>query len=78
MRDGSVESSIQQDLPCEPRAARGDLERQRAFLGHRIGGAAVVEANAASGAGIYGCDPRGVLEVLRVATVKIGEAGRLA
>ena len=33
-------------------------------------GAAIVEANQASGAGIYGCDPRGVLEVLRAATVK--------
>jgi hypothetical protein len=33
-------------------------------------GAAVVEANTASGAGIYGCDPRDVLEVLRAATVK--------
>jgi hypothetical protein len=32
-------------------------------------GPAVVEANEASGAGFYGCDPRGVLEVLRVATV---------
>jgi hypothetical protein len=32
-------------------------------------GAAVVEANEASGAGIYGCDPRDVLEVLRAATV---------
>ena len=41
-------------------------------------GPAVVEANAASGAGIYGCDPRDVLEVLRAATVKTGEAGRLA
>jgi hypothetical protein len=41
-------------------------------------GPAVVEANAASGAGIYGCDPRDVLEVLRGATVKTGEAGQLA
>jgi hypothetical protein len=32
-------------------------------------GAAVVEANEASGAGIYGCDPRDVLEVLLAATV---------
>jgi hypothetical protein len=32
-------------------------------------GAAVVEANEASGAGIYGCDPRDVLEVLRAATI---------
>jgi hypothetical protein len=32
-------------------------------------GPAVVEANTASGAGIYGCDPREVLEVLRGATV---------
>lgn len=32
-------------------------------------GAAVVEANEASGAGIYGCDPRDVLEVLRAAMV---------
>jgi hypothetical protein len=32
-------------------------------------GPAVVEANTASGAGIYGCDPRDVLEVLRAATV---------
>ncbi len=34
-------------------------------------GAAIVEANEASGSGIYGCDPRGVLEVLRAATIKI-------
>ena len=40
-------------------------------------GPAVVEANAASGAGIYGCDPRDALEVLRVATSKTGEVGRL-
>jgi hypothetical protein len=33
-------------------------------------GAAVVEANEASGAGIYGCDPRDVLEVLRAATIR--------
>ncbi len=33
-------------------------------------GPAVVEANEASGAGIYGCDPRDVLEVLRAATTK--------
>jgi hypothetical protein len=32
-------------------------------------GPAVVEANEASGAGFYGCDPRDVLEVLRAATV---------
>jgi len=32
-------------------------------------GAAVVEANEASGTGIYGCDPLRVLEVLRAATV---------
>jgi hypothetical protein len=36
-------------------------------------GPAIVEANTASGAGIYGCDPREVLEVLRAATVKTGE-----
>jgi hypothetical protein len=36
-------------------------------------GPAVVEANTASGAGIYGCDPRDVLEVLRGATIKTGE-----
>jgi hypothetical protein len=41
-------------------------------------GPAVVEANTASGAGIYGCDPREVLEILRGATVQTGEAGRLA
>jgi hypothetical protein len=41
-------------------------------------GPAVVEANTASGAGIYGCDPCEVLEVLRAATLKTGEAGRLA
>jgi hypothetical protein len=34
-------------------------------------GAAIVEANEASGSGIYGCDPREVLEVLRAATVKV-------
>ena len=33
-------------------------------------GPAVVEANEASGAGIYGCDPRDVLEVLRAATIE--------
>ena len=38
-------------------------------------GPAVVEANEASGAGIYGCDPRDVLEVLRAATVDAGERG---
>ncbi|MGP0066253.1 MAG: ATP-grasp domain-containing protein [Isosphaeraceae bacterium] len=32
-------------------------------------GPAVVEANTASGAGIYGCDPKDVLVVLRAATV---------
>jgi hypothetical protein len=32
-------------------------------------GPAVVEANQASGAGIYGCDPRDVLDVLRAATI---------
>lgn len=35
----------------------------------RGAGAAVVEANEASGSGIYGCDPQGVLEVLRAATI---------
>lgn len=35
-------------------------------------GPAIVEANVASGAGIYGCDPRDVLEVLRVAITKSG------
>lgn len=39
-------------------------------------GPAVVEANTASGAGIYGCDPGDVLEVLRGATVKTGELER--
>jgi hypothetical protein len=34
-------------------------------------GPAVVEANEASGAGFYGCDPRDVLEVLRAAIIKI-------
>ncbi len=34
-------------------------------------GPAVIEANEASGAGIYGCDPRDVLEVLRAATLKV-------
>jgi hypothetical protein len=33
-------------------------------------GPAVVEANEASGAGFYGCDPRDVLEVLRGATIQ--------
>ncbi len=41
-------------------------------------GPMVVEANTASGSGIYGCDPGHVLEVLRSATVKTGEAGQLA
>ena len=40
-------------------------------------GAAVVEANTASGSGIYGCDPGDVLEILRAATVKSREAERL-
>jgi hypothetical protein len=35
----------------------------------RAAGPAIVEANEASGAGIYGCDPRDVLEVLRGATI---------
>lgn len=35
-------------------------------------GAAVVEANEASAAGLYGCDPQSVLDVLRVATVRSG------
>jgi hypothetical protein len=34
-------------------------------------GAAIVEANVASGSGIYGCDPKDVLEVLRAATIKV-------
>jgi hypothetical protein len=34
-------------------------------------GPAVVEANEASGAGIYGCDPRDVLDVLRAATTAV-------
>jgi len=38
-------------------------------------GPAIVEANEASGAGIYGCDPRDVLEVLRAATIKDGGIG---
>jgi hypothetical protein len=33
-------------------------------------GPAVVEANEASGAGFYGCDPRDVLDVLRGATIQ--------
>ena len=41
-------------------------------------GPAVVEANAASCAGIYGCDPRHVLEVLRAATIQTGATERLA
>ena len=36
-------------------------------------GPAVVEANEASGSGIYGCDPRDVLEVLRAATRRLPE-----
>lgn len=32
-------------------------------------GPAIVEANEASGSGIYGCDPRDVLEVVRAATI---------
>ena len=35
-------------------------------------GPAVVEANEASGAGFYGCDPRDVLEVLRAAIRRVG------
>ncbi len=34
-------------------------------------GAVIVEANEASGAGIYGCDPLNVLEVLRAATIAV-------
>lgn len=37
---------------------------------------AVVEANEASGAGIYGCDPRDVLDVLRAATIRDEDATR--
>ena len=36
-------------------------------------GPAVVEANEASGSGFYGCDPAGVLDVLRAATTQGGE-----
>jgi hypothetical protein len=39
-------------------------------------GAEVVEANEASGAGFYGCDPRDVLEVLRAATSRAGGSTR--
>lgn len=39
-------------------------------------GPAIIEANLASGAGIYGCEPRDVLEVLRAATVGDGGATR--
>jgi ATP-grasp domain, R2K clade family 2 len=39
-------------------------------------GPAIVEANAASGSGIYGCDPRDILEVLRGATVASVESDR--
>lgn len=38
-------------------------------------GAAIVEANPAWGSGLYGCDPRGVLEVLRAATIAGPRAG---
>lgn len=38
-------------------------------------GPAVVEANEASGAGIYGCDPHDVLEVLRAATTRSANRG---
>jgi hypothetical protein len=38
-------------------------------------GPAVVEANEASGAGIYGCDPREVLDVLRAATIRTAKQG---
>jgi hypothetical protein len=34
-------------------------------------GPAIVEANTASGSGIYGCDPKVVLDVLRAATIKV-------
>jgi hypothetical protein len=36
-------------------------------------GPAIVEANPASASGIYGCDPREVLEVLLAATIKVVE-----
>jgi hypothetical protein len=38
-------------------------------------GPAVVEANEASGSGIYSCDPRDVLDVLRAATTANGNDG---
>ncbi|MHC5540396.1 ATP-grasp domain-containing protein [Singulisphaera rosea] len=41
-------------------------------------GPAVVEANEAAGSGIYGCDPRGVLDVLRGATAESGGRSELA
>jgi hypothetical protein len=36
----------------------------------RGAGPAVVEANEASGSGIYGCDPRDILDVLEAATIR--------
>ncbi len=79
---------IEPDLAA---ATRGLVDRLLAD--HRVGlpaavvidagvirgvGPAVVEANEASGAGIYGCDPRNVLEVLRSSTVKGGEREELS
>jgi hypothetical protein len=40
-------------------------------------GPAVVEANEASGTGIYGCDPHDVLEVLRAATTESAKRGEV-
>jgi hypothetical protein len=41
-------------------------------------GAAIVEANQAAGSGIYGCDPRDVLAVLRYSTRRRSSPERIA
>ena len=41
-------------------------------------GPAVVEANEANASGLYGCDPRDVLDVLRAATVAVAAPGGVA
>jgi hypothetical protein len=67
--DGQVEQFVHKLLGDE----RVDLPRATVVdVGHIDGlGWACVEQNAAWGAGIYGCDPSKVLEVLKYAAVKV-------
>ncbi|MFD3746392.1 ATP-grasp domain-containing protein [Nocardia sp. NPDC058633] len=86
LREGSYTNG---DLVADPRGAirRRDMRRAIACRGTRptgqvidVGliegrGWAVVEANSAFGAGVYGCDPERVLEVLARACVPRHELG---